>query len=278
MAAPGGGVATGRAQVPIPGRAPEGVPSLADRSGWGGKWWTGKTGYASKALPSAREALQRVTSRSSVPPAGPAGVGPFPPAGTFILPGQAVGDEGSYDLPGAENEKREPVVDPVPEGADKEAPAAERPAEGPIGDPMREGEGESVYVAGKKPGSKPAAAGTYPTSEYGISSRARKGMKIERHEILQHAWLKLHGLVKRRMGGRSRYTTVLELPEDVHRKINELQEKAGLHDEAVLKGLSAREVVDKNLAILRQAGVDEATRQAVLEDVTEMLAGLGSKL
>ncbi len=128
--------------------------------------------------------------------------------------------------------------------------------------------------SGKKP---PESMRAYPVSEYGISKRVRKNVEIERHEILQHAWLEIHGLVKTRGIGRSRYTTVLELPHDVHTEISRLQVEAHLHDREFLKTLGASEVIDKNLAILRKVGVDDATRQRILEDVTEMLAGIGNK-
>jgi hypothetical protein len=116
-----------------------------------------------------------------------------------------------------------------------------------------------------------------PVHEYGISSRINRNQTIQRHEVLQNAWLEEHGFVTRRNVGRSRFNTVLELTPTQHAEVNELQRLAGLNDRNVLRNLSATEVIDRNLAILRRAGVPRQTRQLILEDVLELLPALGPR-
>lgn len=119
------------------------------------------------------------------------------------------------------------------------------------------------------PDSKPAPRVT----EYGTSIKSR-GRPIERHEVLQNAFLKAIGKVSKRAKGYSKYNTVIELPPDLHRRINQLQAAAIASTGKSWKQLSAMEVVEINLDVLRQAGIPEATIQAVWEDVSELLPGL----
>ena len=132
-------------------------------------------------------------------------------------------------------------------------------------------------IAGARTGaSGPRSPRRNSVHEYGISRRINANQTIERHEVLQHAWLRRNGFATRRNVGRSRFNTVLELTPAQHAEINELQRLAGLNHPKVLEDLSAIEVIDRNLEILRRAGVPRPTRQLILEDVLELLPGLGS--
>jgi len=94
--------------------------------------------------------------------------------------------------------------------------------------------------------------------------------------VLQHAFLKLVGLVGPRRGsGFSQFNTVLELDEDTHRRITELQRKAGLHKKENLGSMSAMELIEVNLDVLQQAGLSKEQVDAVWDDVSELLPSLG---
>jgi hypothetical protein len=109
-------------------------------------------------------------------------------------------------------------------------------------------------------------------------SRKDRNRPIERHEVLQHAFLKiLEKVTDSRGSGYSGYNTVIELPKDLHQRVNTLQREARLHDPDRLRELSALEVIERNLVVLRDAGVPTEVLRRVWKDVAELLPGLGPR-
>jgi hypothetical protein len=130
---------------------------------------------------------------------------------------------------------------------------------------------QSMQMSAIKSAGKHGTART--VTEYGISKKLSRG--IERHEVLQHAWLRLAGIVEGK--GRWATNTIIELTRKQHRKVSELQKARGLHKPGELAKLSAWEVIERNIEILEEVGVDPKTIARILDDVSEILLGLEAK-
>ena len=78
---------------------------------------------------------------------------------------------------------------------------------------------------------------------------------LEKHEVLQHAWLKAKGFAgKARLGG----NPVIALPKNFHAKVSALQKAKGLHDPAKLATTSLSKLLRENKKILIDLKVPEA--------------------
>jgi RHS repeat-associated protein len=150
----------------------------------------------------------------------------------------------------------------------------------------REAEARSPRTSGKRvPGladqpsspTKAPGANVLRVREYRPSLKD-KNRPIQRHEVLQNAFLEAIGKVVGRRGvGYSGYNTVLEAPTDFHQEINRLQREAGLHDTEKLAQMSALEVIERNLEVLEKAGLPPELIKRIWEDVAELLPGLGPR-
>ena len=85
------------------------------------------------------------------------------------------------------------------------------------------------------------------------------GDKLAGHEVLQHAWLKVHGLVEgaRGVGAVSANNPAVALGKKMHAKVYEEQKLLGLFDRKVLRTLSDRQVIQRNALAMKRAGVPQ---------------------
>ena len=109
---------------------------------------------------------------------------------------------------------------------------------------------------------KPRPFGTAP---YKVPSPG-----LDRHEVLQNAWLQVRGHVTRRLTGRaSRMNPTLRLPNDIHKIVNRYQRALGLYDKAKLAKWDVKQVLALNALALHHAGVPEEIIEEVLGEAME---------
>ena len=93
-----------------------------------------------------------------------------------------------------------------------------------------------------------------------------KGDNLQRHELLQKAWLKHNGAPKSAFND----NPGIKLPDKVHDPITAEQRAAGLHEPEVLKGMPAEANIQLNYEIAVKNGVPEPVARAAAEQALEV--------
>ena len=112
-----------------------------------------------------------------------------------------------------------------------------------------------------------------------LHRRSVTGDNLQRHELLQHAWLEEHGHVTAGRGSNpiSRNNPAIMLTDDMHKSINKLQSSQGLHDKSNLRAMSAKRNIYRNAAIMRKAGVPKGQVQALRQKALTHAKASGCK-
>lgn len=108
----------------------------------------------------------------------------------------------------------------------------------------------------------------YDIDKYGtFSTIERIGDQLAGHEMLQNAWLRVHGYIHRRgIGATSTQNPAVALSQEMHIKVGMEQAKLGLHDPAKLKKMSYIENIELNAQAMRNAGVPEHVIQELKKE------------
>lgn len=260
--------------------------------------WTTDPQRVASALPAGEEvtaASLRAASRAPTPGAIEGVAGSI--AGTVA---QSVrSDRTPRSFPAPSEQERGPRLFPAPSEQDRgprlfpapseEDPTAERlfpraPQESddpwlfpepmsPVRDPVR----EYLELAGSTPNmSRRRDRRTGDLRELGIAEYRehtyadRRDDALEGHEIVQNAWLQLHGHTSERgTGMASRWNPTIALPPEVHRAVSAYQAALGLYDRKALKKMGYQEMLDLNeLALregLRDSGYSDTTINRVVK-------------
>ena len=86
----------------------------------------------------------------------------------------------------------------------------------------------------------------------------RSGDALEGHELLQNAWLKVHGHAEvRGQGAASLDNPAIALNNDLHKQITVRQRELGLFNPERLRSMSAQRNIEINVEVMREVGVPE---------------------
>jgi filamentous hemagglutinin len=107
--------------------------------------------------------------------------------------------------------------------------------------------------------------------KYGQKAQHTSKFRLDKHEILQHAWLKAHGSAKK---ARLYSNPVIGLSKSFHKKVTARQRELGLLDPKILKKMSGKDIIKQNVNILKDLGAPKAAIKQLQKNSLEFLKTL----
>lgn len=104
-----------------------------------------------------------------------------------------------------------------------------------------------------------------------LGGPANRGDNMDRHELLQSAWLEHNDVSKGRSSAVGKQNPAIALNEVTHDAVSDAQRDGGLHKPATLKGQTAQQNIDMNAKILEKTMVANGADPAVAKAKTAKL-------
>ena len=106
-----------------------------------------------------------------------------------------------------------------------------------------------------------------------MASLNQVGDNLDRHELLQNAWLVEQGASGGRGSSIGKQNPAIALAPDIHQTVTSAQATAGLHDTSKLAAMTAQQNIDANSKILRDALVTHGMNPADADAVVARIKG-----